>query len=127
MGVHGINFVRFQAKLILKIPKIPSYARQDGGETVDMEILDPFSALKLQSKGEILLHPPQFVEISRMAKFSKLKDLMQYSKLRQDKGLIRWCPNQIFFEGCRISAMEGDDLHHEKLEGRGGFLWDWPS
>lgn len=82
-----------------------------------MDVLDPFSALKLQSTHEILLHPPQFVEISRMAKFSKLDDLMKYSKSRQEKGLIRWCPNQIFFEGCRVSAMEGDDLHIEKIEG----------
>lgn len=42
---------------------------------------------------------------------------MSYSKSRQDHGLVRWCPVQYYFEGCRISAMEGDDLHKDYIEG----------
>ena len=102
---------------IASIPEIPSYARQDGGETVELEVMNPFDALSRQANSQIILHPPQFVELSRMAKFFTHATLIDYAKTRQDFGLKRWCPNQIYFKGCRISAMEGDDLHVDKIEG----------
>lgn len=82
-----------------------------------MAVMNPFDALARQDRGEILLHPPQFVELSRMAKFFGQEALMSYAQSRQDYGLIRWCPNQIFFRGCRISVMEGDDLHVDLIDG----------
>ena len=54
---------------------MPDYATEDGGETVDLQVMNPFEALARQERREHILHPPQFVEISRLARFQKMNDL----------------------------------------------------
>ena len=51
-----------------------------------------------------------------MAKFYDLDILMDYASKRQSRGIKRWCPNQIFFNNCRISAMLGDDLARDIID-----------
>ena len=94
----GILPKRFDTAFYLtSIPCMPSYAKQDGGETVDLVTMDPFEALEKSLKSEIILHPPQFVELSRMAKMSILEVLSDYAKKRQERGINRWCPVQYMF------------------------------
>ena len=73
----------------------------DGGETVAMVSLDPLEVLH-RSLGDhsspLILHPPQFVELSRMAKMASLDVLIDYAKKRQERGMRRWCPNQYMFK-----------------------------
>jgi len=113
----GILPKRFDTAFYLtNIPEIPDYAAEDGGETVHFAVMNPFEALSKSLKSEIILHPPQFTELSRIAKAYSLEVLIDYASNRQQRGIKRWCPNQIFFKGCRISAMVGDDLHQDIIE-----------
>jgi len=108
----GILPKRFDtAFYVTAIDALPEYAAEDGGETVDLALMDPLEALDRSLKNEIILHPPQFVELSRMAKMSSIDVLLDYSSKRQDRGLHRWCPVQYMLDDCRLSAMVGDDLH----------------
>lgn len=113
----GILPRRFDtAFYVAKINSLPDYAAEDGGETVHFAVMNPFEALDKSLNQEIILHPPQFTEISRMAKFYDLEILMDYAKKRQERGILRWCPVQYYFNGCRISAMVGDDLSKDVTE-----------
>ena len=113
----GILPKRFDtAFYIANIDSLPDYAAEDGGETVHFAVMNPFEALQKSLEEEIILHPPQFTEISRMAKFYDLDILMDYAAKRQNRGIKRWCPNQYFFNDCRISAMIGDDLARDIIE-----------
>ena len=98
------------------IDALPEYAAEDGGETVDLALMDPLEALDRSIKSDIILHPPQFVELSRMAKMNSIDVLLDYSAKRQDRGLHRWCPVQYMLDDCRMSAMVGDDLHEVVID-----------
>jgi len=78
--------------------------------------MDPFEALDKSLKNQIILHPPQFVELSRMGKMASLDVLLDYAKKRQERGIHRWCPVQYMFKDCRMSAMIGDDLHNDIVD-----------
>ena len=96
----GILPKRFDTAFYLtNIPEIPDYAAEDGGETVHFAVMNPFEALSKSLKSEIILHPPQFTELSRIAKAYSLEVLIDYASNRQQRGIKRWCPNQIFFKG----------------------------
>ena len=60
--------------------------------------MDPFEALDKSLKNQIILHPPQFVELSRMGKMASLDVLLDYAKKRQERGIHRWCPVQYMFK-----------------------------
>jgi len=50
-------------------------------------------------KGNLSIAPPQFAELSRMAKLSNHNELMKYAKDRQNCGLKQWCPWTVIAEG----------------------------
>ena len=72
---------------------------------MDLVTMDPFEALEKSLKSEIILHPPQFVELSRMAKMSILEVLSDYAKKRQERGIHRWCPVQYMFSKGAIAPV----------------------
>ena len=102
---------------ITKIGSLPDYAAADGNETVHLIVLNPFEALKNSLTENISLYPPQFTEISRIAKFNDLNSLIEYASRRQNRGVKQWCPNQFNFKDCRVSAMTGDDLARNRNDG----------
>jgi len=108
---------RFDTAFYLaSIPFMPDYATEDGGETVDLQVMNPFEALARQERREHILHPPQFVEISRLARFQKMNDLLEYAEKRQVLGINCWCPVQRWTDTARLSLMESDEHHPDELK-----------
>ena len=84
---------------LTSLPELPSHAEEDGAELVSMELLDPLSYIKGNQKGTLQMAAPQFIELSRMAKFWDHKQLLEYAHGRQDFGLERWLPWTVVTEG----------------------------
>eukprot|EP00755_Sulcionema_specki_P031947 Sspe_Gene.97687::Locus_71242_Transcript_2_3_Confidence_0.400_Length_1043::g.97687::m.97687/K13355/NUDT19; nucleoside diphosphate-linked moiety X motif 19, mitochondrial len=111
---NGILPKRFDtAFFVAGLPLERTGMGEDGTEVVDMRLVSPVDALLQAQRGEILLHPPQFVELGRLARYQTADDLLTYAVKRAPQGMRRWCPQIFDTPTSRISAFPGDALFNE--------------
>ena len=91
---------RFDVMFFLtNLPHLPSYAEEDGSELVSLDVMHPMSFIREGKQGTFEIPPPQFIELSRLAKMPDHSALLKYAKARQNNGLQQWCPRTVFAEG----------------------------
>ncbi|XP_023231310.1 nucleoside diphosphate-linked moiety X motif 19-like isoform X1 [Centruroides sculpturatus] len=100
------------------LSKIPA-AWADQSEVTEIKWCTPEEILEENRNGSVFLAPPQIYELSRLLNFKKIKELDQFSKKRECRGIERWLPVVASSTDGAISVLPGDDLYPENppLEG----------
>ncbi|XP_053722051.1 nucleoside diphosphate-linked moiety X motif 19 [Synchiropus splendidus] len=84
---------------------------QDQKEIVRFQWSTPAEVLKSYRDRQLWIAPPQFYELSRMCRLTRLDDLHRFSSERAVEGCEQWLPVLSSDGEGSVSALPGDRLH----------------
>ncbi|XP_020714249.1 nucleoside diphosphate-linked moiety X motif 19 isoform X2 [Ceratitis capitata] len=76
----------------------------------------PMESIRQHLSNQINLHPPQFYELSRLLNFNRIHELIEFARVRSQKGVTLMFPIIQKCSDGTVSLMPGDDAYTESKE-----------
>jgi 8-oxo-dGTP pyrophosphatase MutT (NUDIX family) len=99
---------RYDTRFFAAVMPDGQHARSDAGETVALEWMAPAEATERCSRGDILLPPPTWTLLKRLARCGTLEDALTWARTAT---IVRIQPNLLKSDGPPMLTLPGDPLH----------------
>jgi 8-oxo-dGTP pyrophosphatase MutT (NUDIX family) len=99
---------RYDTRFFAAVMPDGQQARADATETVALEWMAPEEATERCSRGEILLPPPTWTLLKRLARCATLDDALAWAR---SVTIVRIQPNLLRSDGPPMLTLPGDPLH----------------
>jgi 8-oxo-dGTP pyrophosphatase MutT (NUDIX family) len=112
-----IEIRRFDTRFFLVVVPAGQEARHDEGETTALEWLHPAEAIRSAAEGTIMLPPPTFTTLKRLARHASIDEAVRWARRQR---IVRVQPMLIKTDEHTILTLPGDPTY-PTIEG-----WDIP-
>jgi len=102
---------RYDTRFFLTTLPDGQTAQHAAGETTELQWFRPLDAIERCERGEILLPPPTWTTLKRLARLVSLADVLAWARARP---IARVQPHLVRDEQQTILALPGDPLHPDR-------------